>query len=164
MLHMSAQHLRKCSTSSLLMLTPLAMHTSHTTDSLMAAAVLLAWSADLLVRACEERIPWLSKHHVISGFRLFKLSMCTALALICAIRRTTLFVYKSEWFFRLSGLCLDLMAVGTCCECITRLCTVRSSTTRCNKLLCRSILYAPGYLRSQCCRFSNTLEDARSYC
>jgi hypothetical protein len=79
----------------------------------MAAAVLLAWLADLLVRACEERIPWLTKHHVISGFRLFKLSMCTALALICAIRRTTPFVFKSEWFFRLSGLCLDLMAVGT---------------------------------------------------
>jgi hypothetical protein len=85
----------------------------------MAAAVLLAWLADLLVRAFEEHIPWLTKHHVISGFRLFKLSMCTALALICAIRRTTPFVFKSEWFFRLSGLCLDLMAVGMS-SCLTK--------------------------------------------
>jgi len=67
--------------------------------SLMATAILIAWLIDLMVRLGEERVEWLKKHHVISGFRLFKLSMCTALALICIIRRTSSLIFKSEWFF-----------------------------------------------------------------
>lgn len=80
--------------------------------SLMATSVLFAWLVDLLVRLSEESTPFLSKHHVISGFRLFKLSMCAALALICAIRRLTLLQFKAEWFFRLSGISLDIMTVA----------------------------------------------------
>ncbi|KAG5189650.1 hypothetical protein JKP88DRAFT_347634 [Tribonema minus] len=81
-------------------------------EGLMAAAVLAAWAIDLAVRSAEGRVAWLARHRIISGFRLFKLSMCTALALMCALRRATPLVFRSEWFFRLSGLCLDLMAVA----------------------------------------------------
>lgn len=51
------------------------------------------------------------------GFRLFQLSMCTALLFMCVIRRTSPFRYHSEWFFRLSGLCLDLMTTAAISRC-----------------------------------------------
>ncbi|CAM9266743.1 unnamed protein product, partial [Phaeothamnion confervicola] len=80
--------------------------------SLLAVAVFLAWVLDLSVRKLEEATPYTSRHHVISGFRLFKLSMCIALALMVAVRRFTSFRYRSEWFFRVSGLSLDLLATA----------------------------------------------------
>eukprot|EP00903_Cladosiphon_okamuranus_P021043 g19335.t1 len=79
---------------------------------LPAVSVGAAWLLDLFIRAVENNVEWTAKHHIISGFRLFQLSMCTALLFMCVIRRTSPFRYHSEWFFRLSGLCLDLMTTA----------------------------------------------------
>ncbi|CAN0370193.1 unnamed protein product [Discosporangium mesarthrocarpum] len=80
--------------------------------TLLALSVALAWAVDLAIRGAEYRVSYTAKHHIISGFRLFKLGMCVGLVAMCMIRRATLFRYNSEWFFRLSGLCLDLMATA----------------------------------------------------
>ncbi|CAM9932955.1 unnamed protein product [Pylaiella littoralis] len=79
---------------------------------LPAVSVGAAWLLDLFIRAVENHVEWTAKHHIISGFRLFQLSMCAALLFMCIIRRTSPFRYHSEWFFRLSGLCLDLMTTA----------------------------------------------------
>ncbi|CAM9766136.1 unnamed protein product, partial [Ectocarpus fasciculatus] len=79
---------------------------------LPAVSVGAAWLVDLFIRFLENRVEYTAKHHIISGFRLFQLSMCAALLFMCFIRRTSPFRYHSEWFFRLSGLCLDLMTTA----------------------------------------------------
>ncbi|CAN0249544.1 unnamed protein product, partial [Scytosiphon promiscuus] len=79
---------------------------------LPAVSVGAAWLLDLFIRFLENRVEYTAKHHIISGFRLFQLSMCAALLFMCVIRRTSPFRYHSEWFFRLSGLCLDLMTTA----------------------------------------------------
>ena len=80
--------------------------------SLIVASVLVAWVIDLLIRLLEGNIDILAKHHVISGFRLFKLAMCTSYVIMTFVRRRTPFRYNPEWLFRLSGLTLDLMATA----------------------------------------------------
>eukprot|EP00904_Undaria_pinnatifida_P004987 jgi/Undpi1/1618/HiC_scaffold_11.g05008.m1 len=79
---------------------------------LPAVSVGAAWLLDLFIRFLENSLEYTAKHHIISGFRLFQLSMCTALLFMCVIRRSSPFRYHSEWFFRLSGLCLDLMTTA----------------------------------------------------
>lgn len=92
----------------------LAMHRAGLGAHLLLPAVSVgaAWLLDLFIRFLENSLEYTAKHHIISGFRLFQLSMCTALLFMCVIRRSSPFRYHSEWFFRLSGLCLDLMTTA----------------------------------------------------
>lgn len=78
--------------------------------SLIALTVFLSFGFALLSNVFEMRMHF--THHIVSGIRMFKLSMCSALVLMIVILQRTNVRFNREWFMRLCGLMLDMLFIS----------------------------------------------------
>ena len=78
--------------------------------SLIALTVFLSFGIALLSNVFEMRMHF--THHIVSGIRMFKLSMCSALVLMTVILQRSTIRFNREWFMRLCGLMLDMLFIS----------------------------------------------------
>jgi hypothetical protein len=79
---------------------------------LIALSVFVGYLLNLSLKFVELNREFLRNHHLISGIRLFKICMLAAVCCVLLARRVTTIRFKSDWFHRLAGFSLDLMATA----------------------------------------------------
>jgi hypothetical protein len=65
------------------------------------------------LKVLESSWSFLHHHSIFSAVRLFKLSMLAALVLVRLVRPRLNAPLRTDWFYRFSGICLDLLTLGS---------------------------------------------------
>lgn len=78
--------------------------------SLISLAVFFSFAFFLLLHIFENTLS--IKNHLLSGARLFKVSMCFAALLMVGLTRRTNLRFRRDWFMRLCGLMMDLLVIA----------------------------------------------------
>jgi hypothetical protein len=80
--------------------------------ALIFICVFLSFNFGLCARFFEAEIEWFKAHRILSGIRLFEMSIVFSIVIIHYILYFTNLSFRTEWFMRLSGLMLDLTCIA----------------------------------------------------
>ena len=78
-----------------------------------SARICAADSVMFFLKVLESSWSFLHHHSIFSAVRLFKLSMLAALVLVRLVRPRLNAPLRTDWFYRFSGICLDLLTLGS---------------------------------------------------
>jgi len=80
--------------------------------ALIFICVFLSFNFGLSARFFEAEIEWFKAHRILSGIRLFEMSIVFSIVIIHYLLQYTKLSFRTEWFMRLSGLMLDMTCIA----------------------------------------------------
>lgn len=80
--------------------------------ALIFICVFLSFNFGLVARFFEAEIEWFKAHRILSGIRLFEMSIVFSIVIIHYLLLYTKLSFRTEWFMRLSGLMLDMTCIA----------------------------------------------------
>jgi Na+/glutamate symporter len=80
--------------------------------ALIFICVFLSFNFGLSARFFEAEIEWFRAHRILSGIRLFEMSIVFSIVIIHYLLLCTKLSFRTEWFMRLSGLMLDMTCIA----------------------------------------------------